>query len=68
MPNDRRIHPSRAQVLGFAIYVPSTLLALAMSLSGVQGYRFLIILLCLPAIFVGMLLMVLGAGGDHRPS
>lgn len=64
MPNQpRRFRPTQVQLLGFALYVPSTLIALVTSLSQVEGVRLLIIILCLPAILVGILLMVLGSGG-----
>lgn len=55
------------QLIGFALYTPSTLIALVTSLSQVEGLRLLIIILCLPAILVGILLMALGAGGTPNP-
>lgn len=52
--------PNRLQAIGGGLYLFGTVLALWTSLSQIEGLGLFIIILCLPAILVGMLLMLLG--------
>jgi hypothetical protein len=56
----KRFHPTPVQLMGFTIYLFGTLLALWVSLSEIKGDGLVIIVMCCPAILLGMLLMALG--------